>query len=388
MPPLSGLTVLDFSRLLPGPYATQLLADMGARVIKIETPLLGDYAREVPPEMGGDVMYRMINRGKKSVAVNYRNKEGRAIFLRLAETADVIVESFKPGSVDKWGIGYAAVRERNPRIIYCSISGYGQDGPYRDRPGHDLNYIAIGGLLGLTGEPDAAPSPPGLQAADMGGATFAVLHILAALLERARTGEGRHLDVALLDPIVHWLMPTVGSQYFGTGAAPRRGRLPLTGGWPCNRVYRTSDDRFLTLGALEPPFWSEFCRIVERPDLLPRAYDESALPEVSALFAGRTQDEWLAAFNGVDLPLEPVLSLQEALHDPRVLARGLVDASTDPPVLRSPLPYPQAEGDAPELGEHTMEILTAVGFTEAEVSTWNEKRIALVQPAAGKNGKT
>ena len=170
MSPLSSVRILDLSRLLPGPYATQLLADLGAEVIKVETPRIGDYARMAPSEIGGDTMFQMINRGKKSLSLNYRNRKGREIFLQLAEKADVIVETFKPGSVDKWGIGYEAVRQVNPGIVYCSISGYGQNGPYRDRPGHDINYIAIGGLLGLTGEPGAIPSPPGIQTADLGAA--------------------------------------------------------------------------------------------------------------------------------------------------------------------------------------------------------------------------
>ena len=378
MPPLQHTRILDLSRLLPGPYASQLLADLGAEVIKIETPLLGDYARESPPEIGGDAMFRMINRGKKSVSVNYRNKIGREIFLRLAETADVIIETFKPGSVDKWGIGYEAVSARNPGVIYCSISGYGQEGPYRDRAGHDINYIALGGLLGLTGEPDQHPSPPAVQTADLAGATFAAMNILAALLEKGRTGEGRHLDVAMLDPIVHWMMPTVGAQYFGTGRAPRRGRLPLTGGWPCNRVYRTKDDRFLAMGALEPPFWGAFVRVVERPDLLGRAFDETAIPEVSEIFLTRTQAEWLLAFDGQDMPLEPLHSLPDMLTDPQVRARGLIRPGENPdklPDLLSPFPFPPAQGSAPALGQHTRELLITAGYSLDELNAWHERKI-------------
>ncbi len=378
MPPLTSTRILDLSRLLPGPYTTQLLADLGAEVIKIETPLLGDYAREAPPEIGGDAMYRMINRGKKSLAVNYRNKVGREIFLRLAESADVIVESFKPGSMDKWGIGYEDVKARNPAIIFCSISGYGQDGPYRDRTGHDINYIAVGGLLGLTGEPDESPSPPAVQTADLGAATFAAMNVLAALLDRLRTGEGRFLDIAMLDPIVHWVMPTIGSQYLGSGELPRRGRMPLTGGWPCNRVYRTKDDCFLSLGALEPPFWSAFCKLVDRPDLLPLAFDESALPAVAEIFAGRTQEDWLAAFADIDAPLEAVLSIPEMLQHPQVKARGLVRPAPNDnavPDLLSPFPYPAAEGSAPDLGQHTRDLLTEAGYSQEDLEAWHERKI-------------
>ena len=377
MPPLTDTRILDLSRLLPGPYATQLLADLGAEVIKIETPRLGDYARIAPDTIGGDAMFRMINRGKKSVALNYRNKQGREIFLKLAETADVIIETFKPGSMDRWEIGYEAAKKRNPGIIYCSISGYGQTGPYRDRVGHDLTYIAIAGLLGLTGEPGGPPSPPGIQTADLGAATFAALNILAAMLERGRTGEGRHLDVAMLDPVVHWTVPTIGSEYFGTGTLPSRGRLPLTGGWPSNRVYRTRDDRYLALAALEPPFWSEFCRIVDRPDLLPSAFDEDAIPEVEGILLQRTQAEWLAAFEGIEIPLEPVLNYEEMLAHPQVQVRGLIRPSEDGgiPELHSPFPFPPAEGGPPALGQHTGEILTQAGYSPDEISAWNAAQV-------------
>ncbi|HUF38167.1 MAG TPA: CaiB/BaiF CoA-transferase family protein [Anaerolineales bacterium] len=369
MPPLTSTRILDLSRLLPGPYATQLLADLGAEVIKIETPRLGDYARMAPDTIGGDAMFRMINRGKKSAAVNYRNNQGREIFLKLAERADVVLETFKPGSMDRWGIGYEALKMVNPSIILCSISGYGQAGPYRDRVGHDLNYIAVGGLLGLTGEPGAPPSPPGVQTADLASATFAALNILAALLERGRTGEGRHLDVAMLDPVVHWTVPTIGSEYFGTGRAPVRGRLPLTGAWPCNRVYRTRDDRFMALAALEPPFWSEFCRIVDRPDLLPKAFDSAAIPDVEGIMARKNQAEWLAVFEGIEIPLDPVLDYEEMLAHPQVQARGLVRPPEEGgiPELRSPFPFPPAEGAAPGLGQDTHRVLLEAGYSEEEI---------------------
>ena len=379
MTPLNGLRLLDLSRLLPGPYTTRLLADLGADVIKIETPLLGDYAREAPPEFGGMAMFEMLNRGKQSVALNYRNKQGREIFLKLAETADIIVETFKPGSVDKWGIGYEAVKAINPRIIYCSISGYGQTGPYATRPGHDLNYIAIGGLLGLTGTPESGPVPPAAQIADLGGATFAALHILAALLQRAQTGKGQYIDAAMLDPIVHWVLPTLGSQYFGTGQVPERGRLPLAGGWPSNNVYATADGRHLTLGALEPPFWSEFCRVTGRNDLLPHAFAPAYIPAVAEIFRQKAADEWLNIFDGVGCPLELVLTLPEMLHHEQVVHRGLagVDDPKQPatPRLESPFPYPPREGPAPTLGRDTRAVLESAGYSPEQITQFAEKKI-------------
>jgi crotonobetainyl-CoA:carnitine CoA-transferase CaiB-like acyl-CoA transferase len=375
--PLHTLKILDLSRLLPGPYTTRLLADLGAEVIKVETPLLGDYAREAPPEFGGAAMFEMLNRGKQSLALNYRNQQGREIFLQLAANADLIVETFKPGSVDKWGIGYEAVKAVNPGIIYCSLSGYGQTGPYANRPGHDLNYIAIGGLLGLTGTPDSGPVPPGAQIADLGGATFAALHILAALLQRAQTGEGQYIDVAMLDPVVHWVLPTLGSQYFGTGQVPERGRLPLAGGWPCNNVYPTADGRHLTLGALEPPFWSEFCRLTGRNDLLPHAFDPEKSPTVAEIFQQKTADEWLTLFDGMDCPLELVLTLPETLQHPQVVHRGLarnLDPG-QPPRLESPFPYPPREGTAPILGRDTRAVLESAGYSPEEIAQFAEKKI-------------
>ncbi|HLF91507.1 MAG TPA: CaiB/BaiF CoA-transferase family protein [Anaerolineales bacterium] len=379
MTPLRQIRILDLSRLLPGPYTTCLLADLGAEVIKIETPRLGDYAREAPPEFGGTAMFEMLNRGKQSVALNYRNQQGRELFLKLAENADIIVETFKPGSVDKWGIGYEAVRERNSRIIYCSLSGYGQTGPYANRPGHDLNYIAIGGLLGLTGTAKSGPVPPAAQIADLGGATFAALHILAALLQRAQTGEGQYIDVAMLDPIVHWVLPTLGSQYFGTGQVPERGLLPLAGGWPSNNVYATADGRHLTLGALEPPFWSEFCRVTDRNDLLPHAFDLEKIPAVAEIFRQKTTDEWLKMFDGVDCPLELVLTLPEMLRHEQVVHRGLVRGADLGQItasrLESPFPYPPGEGEAPSLGRDTRAVLEFAGYTTEEIEQLAEKKI-------------
>ena len=323
--PLTGIRILDLSRLLPGPYATLLLGDLGAEVIKVETPLLGDYARRAPEAFGGMAMFELINRGKKSIGLNYRNKIGRKVFLRLASKADVILESFKPGSVSRWGIGFEEVQAVNPGIVYCSLSGYGQDGPYRDRVGHDLNYIALAGLLELTGEPGSAPTPPGVQLADLGGATMAAMAILAALLQKGRTGLGTYLDMAMFDTVVHWVMPTSAAILLGTQGEPERGRMPLTGGWACNAVYETADGRFITLAAIEPPFWSTFCQTIDRPDLLDKAFDAGARGAVREIFLDRTLTEWIHLFHGKEVPLEPVNTISEMLIDPQVRARGMVD---------------------------------------------------------------
>jgi crotonobetainyl-CoA:carnitine CoA-transferase CaiB-like acyl-CoA transferase len=358
---MPSLRLLDLSRLLPGPYASRLLADHGFEVIKIETPLLGDYARQAPPEFGGDAMFHLLNHGKRSLALNYRNREGRAIFLKLAETADVILETFKPGSMDKWGLGYQAVKALNPGIIYCSLSGYGATGPLRDRVGHDLNYIALGGLLGLTGAPDGPPIPPAAQIADLAGASHAVIAILAALLQRAQTGAGQFLDIAMHDAVVQWMLPTAGAIAI-SGRQPQRGRMPLTGGSPCNNVYETADGRHLTLAALEPPFWNDFCAAVARPDLTPRAFDETAIPEVADIFRQRALADWIETFRHQDVPLEPVLTLAEVPQHPQVKARGSWGGAL-------------AEGGAPPLGRDTRAILREAGYSPQEIQAWAEKKI-------------
>jgi alpha-methylacyl-CoA racemase len=213
--PLRGIRVLDLSRLLPGPYLTQLLSDLGAEVIKIEPPLAGDYARLAPPEMGLGGLYEAVNGGKKSVALNYRNPRGRDIFLELARSADVVLEGFRPGAADRWGIGYQAVRDINPRIVYCSLSGYGQDGPYRDRAGHDLNYDAVGGALGLNAPSGGGmPVPYGVPVADLSGGMLAAIAILSALVGRQNGGEGLYLDVSLLDGVLSWVAPMAGAAFF------------------------------------------------------------------------------------------------------------------------------------------------------------------------------
>lgn len=383
IPPLAGITVLDLSRLLPGPYATMMLHQMGAQVIKVETPRLGDYARYAPEEFGGDGMFHLLNRGKKSVGLNYRNKRGREIFLELAARADVIFEMFKPGSVSKWGIDYQAVRERNPSVVYCSLSGYGQNGPLRDRAGHDLNYISLAGLLGINGPAGGAPTPPGVQIADLGGGMLAAMSILGALVGRERSGQGTYIDAAMLDLAVSWVMPIAGSWFFARGQSPQTGDLPLSGGWPCYNVYQSADGAYLSLGALENPFWGTFCEEIERPDLLGKQFDSALIPEIAQIFRERTRDEWLELFASKDVCLEPVASVKESLEHPQVIARGLVKGSpetTRRPIMGSLFPFAQSDmGDtAPELGADTQEVLLEAGISQEEIDALNQRGVIKV----------
>ena len=357
--PLTGVRVLDLSRLLPGPYCSMLLADLGADVIKIETPTAGDYARLAPPQLGFGGIFEAVNRGKRSLAVNYRLPPGRDVVLRLAARADVFLESSRPGQMERRGLGPADVRAVNPGIVYCSLSGYGQTGPYRDRPGHDLDYLAVGGLLALLGPPGGRPAPPGLQLADIAGGTLATVEILAGLFRHERSGDGTTLDVAVLDAIVSWLAP-LGS---GLSTAGTVGG-PLSGAVPCYAVYPAADGTWLAVGALEPQFWVSFCGGIGRDDLVPRQFDPTAIGEVAQCLAGRTSADWLATFDR-DACVARVNLPAEAELDPQLRTRGIVVGEGDQLRIVSPLQAAAADARvlrAPGLGEHTFEILAEAGL--------------------------
>jgi crotonobetainyl-CoA:carnitine CoA-transferase CaiB-like acyl-CoA transferase len=363
--PLNGIRVLDLSRLLPGPYCTLLLADLGAEVIKIETPLAGDYARMIS-DFGGPALFEAINHNKKSVALNYRNGRGKEILFQLAQVSDVLIETFRPGAVKRWGVGYDAVAQVNPRIVYCSLSGYGQDGPYANRAGHDLNYIALGGLLSLNGAAGGPPIPPAVQIADLAGGMLAAIAILATLAGRQSTGRGAYLDMAMIDAVASWAAPLAGSLYVSTGENPQRGRMPLSGGLPCYNVYETADGKFISLGALEPHFWTAFCNAIHRDDLLARQFDTTAIDELSRLFRHHTRAEWLERLREADACVEPVNEMDETLRDSHLRHRGLV---TEKGTFGSPFRF-AARSDpspAPVLGQHTLEVLKQLSLSEDEI---------------------
>lgn len=344
---LAGVRVIDLSRLLPGPYATQLLADMGAEVIKLERPPDGDYARAMPPYIALDeersegFVFAQNNRGKKSVALDFDSPEGRETLVRLCKGADVLVESFRPGTLARRKLGWAELHAECPRLIYCSVSGYGQTGPLAERAGHDINYLALAGILKLNGARTSAPVPMPVLVADLAGGMRAAFEIVAALVERERTGMGSYLDVALFDAAVDWMQTITGAAFRAEGVNPSRSETFLTGLAPCYNVYETSDGGFMSIGALEPRFWIEFCSAVGREDLVEQQFDEGAVPRVRELFKTRTREEWTEFSKRVDCCLDPLLDVSETFAHPQVAARGLI----------------QTEGRVPRMGEDTERVL-------------------------------
>ncbi|HEX7065458.1 MAG TPA: CoA transferase, partial [Bacillales bacterium] len=268
--PLESIRILDLTRLLPGPYCTMLLADFGAEVIKVETPKTGDYARWIEPQLndGNSAQFHSLNRNKKSMVLNLKSEEGKAVFLQLAQTADVVIESFRPGVMERIGIGYPTLKEINPEIVFCSLTGYGQNGPYAKSPGHDINYLSYSGLLDLQGEQGGRPVVPAAQIADLGGGALpAAVGIMLALFDREKSGQGQFVDIAMLDGVISWLQ-TILPDYLATEVPLKRGELALSGGKACYEVYETKDGRYLAVGALEEKFWREFCEAIGCEDFI------------------------------------------------------------------------------------------------------------------------
>jgi alpha-methylacyl-CoA racemase len=400
--PLDGVRVLDLSRLLPGGFCSLLLADFGAEVLKVEDTGAGDYVRWAAPLYEGadqsaqSALFLSLNRNKRSIRVNLKSDEGREVLLRLAREYDVLLESFRPGVLDRLGVGYERLRERNPGLVYCAITGYGQDGPYTARSGHDMNYLGLIGLLGLTGERDGPPIQSGGQIADLGGgALMAAFGILAALRERDRSGEGQFVDVSMADGALSWLA-MVAARYFADGVVPHRGDLELAGRLVCYRPYAAKDG-WVTLGALEPKFWQAWCRGVDREDLIEKQFEppgSQAHAEVEQIFLARTRDEWQAFASEHDCCLEPVLDLDEALDSELVRAREMVVELDQPGAgrikqLNTPIRMSRTPGGVhspgPVLGEHTDEVLAAAGYSEAEVAALKESG-AVAGPAAEVTG--
>jgi alpha-methylacyl-CoA racemase len=391
--PLSDVRILDLTRLLPGGFCTLLLADLGADVIKVEDTGQGDYVRWAPPYYGSEeqtplgirsAIYLSLNRNKRSVRLDLKQEGGRQALIKLAETADVVVESFRPGVLDKLGVGYDVLRQANPALVYCPITGYGQDGPNRDRAGHDMNYLGLNGVLGLTGEAGGPPIQSGAQIADLGGGgLMAAVGILAALNEARQSGEGQMVDISMTDGSLAWLAMEAG-RYFGSGEVPERGNIMLSGGIICYRPYEAADG-WVTCGALEPKFWGRFCKAVGREDLIQHQFEKpgsEAHQQVAEIFRAKTRAEWKAFNDENDAMIEPVLDLDEALESQLVREREMVVSYEQPelgevrqlgfPIKLSRTPA-SIERPAPALGEHTHEVLGEAGYSPEDLQDLEDR---------------
>ncbi|WP_331234668.1 CaiB/BaiF CoA transferase family protein [Natronorarus salvus] len=380
---LDAIRVLDLSRLLPGPYATQLLADLGADVIKVEDTDVGDYAREMPPfsDRGVGAIFDAVNRGKRSVGLDLKSESGRAAFYDLVTGADVVLEGFRPGVVDRLGVDYESLRAHNEELVYCSLSGYGQTGPYADRVGHDVNYAGLAGLLDMTREDESKmPQLPGYQIADLAGGLVAAFSILGGLLSRELGGGGDYVDVAMTD-VVASFSQSIATEAL-SGENPRPGETALTGAYPWYDVYETADRRYVTLGALEPSFWRAFCTEAGREDLIgvhgttDPAEREALRADLEELFAGRTREEWVRTL-GDETATAPVLTPAEALDHPQIRNR-LVRRPDDVPArvgfpARGPGLPEEPNESIPERGEHTEAVLREVGYDDTTLERLREE---------------
>lgn len=390
--PLASLKVLDFSTLLPGPFASLLLADMGAEVLRIESPTRMDLLRVLPPhDQGVSASHAYLNRNKRSLALDLKQPDALEVIKQLLQDHDIVLEQFRPGVMERLGLGYEALKAINPKLIYVSITGYGQTGPYRDRAGHDINYLALAGLASYTGRADSGPLPLGIQAADIaGGSLHGVIGLLAAVIARQQTGQGQHLDVSMTD-CAFSLNAMAGAGYLACGVEPGREEQMLNGG-SFYDYYRSRDGRWLSVGSLEPAFMQQLCAALGRPELAaqglsPKPEQQQALKnELKIEFEKHDFAELCELFAGVDACVEPVLSLGEAVQHPQLQARGLVtevprgDGSTQrqmacPLKFSDGLPEPRHIGAA--VGQHTDQVLGALGFSAQRIEELRRARVVV-----------
>ena len=380
--PLSGIRVLDLTRLLPGAFCTMLLADMGADVIKVEEPSGGDYMRWTPPLVNGrSALFNALNRNKRSLTLNLKSDAGRDLLLRSVDRADVLVEGNRPGVMDRLGLGWPVIHARNPALVMCSITGYGQDGPMASRAGHDINYAATAGVLGLNGAQGGPPVPLAVQVGDIGGGGLQpAVAILGALVGVQRGDQGRWLDVSMTDGAVSWLSLALVQQ--GAGEEVSRGDQRLTGRYACYRVYECKGGGYYSVGALEPKFWTALCNEVGLPDLIEIQFatgDEGARAHLSmeAVFLTETRSEWERRLGGLEVCCEPVLELGEVRSHPQIAARGLVVDGSGGVEVRPAVPMRAdwRRRDPPGLGEHTAEILADLGVDAAQLASLEKEGV-------------
>lgn len=384
--PLTGVKVLDLSLLLPGPLCSQHLADMGAEVIKVENPRVGDMTRYLTSKVSKDDFaeagaFLQLNRNKKSITVNIKREGGREVIMRLLKDADILLEGFRPDTLNDLGIGYEQLKEKFPRLIYCAISGYGATGHYKEHAGHDANYIARAGLLALNGVKAGPPVLPGFQVADIAGGTLTALAaILAALYAREKTGKGQFIDVSMQDGATPFLSLLLGD-YIATGNEPERGNDMLSGMLPNYKIYETKDGKYVVLAALEEKFFQTFLRQIDREDILRNMTRDAAgfaaaTAELEKIFKSKTYAEWAPLFENPDSCFSGLSSLGEVLQDKHLRERGTVIEIDHPklgklPVIGSPFHFSETPVSyrlaPPEMGEHTEEVLKSAGFSLAEI---------------------
>ena len=386
--PLTSLKILDFSTLLPGPYASMMLADMGADVLRVESPTRLDLVRVLPP-MDGNVSasHSFLNRGKRSFSLDLKKEGAVDIIKKLVGEYDVVLEQFRPGVMDRLGVGYSVLSEINPSLIYCAITGYGQTGPYKERAGHDINYLSLAGVSSYSGRKEQGPPPLGVQVADVaGGSHHAVMGILAAVIHRQQTGEGQFIDVSMTDAAFA-LNGMSGAGYLAAGLEPQAEEEILNGGGFYD-YYETADGRYFSVGGLEPQFMKQLCESLERPDLTSIGLSQNPTHKaqfktfLNEQFKSRNYEDWLTFFKCIDVCVEPVLSLSESAAHPQIVARKMViDVEREDGSIQKQLGHPikfsntaccsSATGGA--LGKHTDAVLACVGYSESEVQALRAK---------------
>ena len=392
MAPLASLKILDFSTLLPGPFATMMLADMGADVVRVEAPHRPDAVRFLPPFDGEtSTWHAVLNRTKRAIALDLKQPAAIEVIKRLVSTDggayDIVIEQFRPGVMDRLGIGYEALKAINPRLIYCAITGYGQTGPYKNRAGHDNNFVALSGAMSHSGRRDEGAPPLGFQLADLGGSMGAITGILAAVIQRHTTGTGQMVDISMLDMAVAW-QAHIASNYLAGGEIPAREQMPLNGGGIYD-YYETSDGRFLSIASLEPKFWHGFCQALERPDLiepgmsLETAVLQQVKAEIQAVIAGKTLEKWTALFANLDVCVEPVLTIPEMVEHPHTQARGLIvnvpKSDGSQRQIGSPIQFSASEAKyrwvGTAVGAHIKEVLLEIGYNESDIQRMRDDHL-------------
>lgn len=402
---LEGIKILDLTRAGPGPFCTWILGDLGAEVIKVEAPLtlgvrqagLFHLTISKGEERERTIAYWTTNRNKKSIVINLKSEEGRSLFNKLAKKVDVIVEGFRPGVAKRLGIDHETINKINTKVIYCSIAGYGQSGPYRDLPGHDINYISMAGVLNLIGERDGKPAIPLNIIADYGGAGMhAAVGILSAIIAKGKTGKGQYIDISLMDSVISLLAESTVS-YFQYGVDTKRGESALGGAYPFYNVYETNDGKFISLGCLEPNLWENLCKAIGKEEFIPFRFEhehnftppqdkkwDEITSSLKQLFRTKTRDEWFDIFSKQDIPVAKVLSLDEVFHDPQTLHRKMVEEVAHPTegmvkqvgiaIKMSDTPG-KVRSRPPTLGENTDEILRELGYSIDAINTMRQNGI-------------